>query len=207
MEFDYNTSRTKLVFPEYGRHVQQMVAYAMTIEDREERNRAARTIISIMATLNPQLRDVNDFKQKLWDHLAVMSDFKLDVDSPFPMPEADHFQVKPEPVPYPQQQISRKHYGRIIEDLIAKVPEIEDKQMREMLIVSIANQMKKSYLVWNRDSVTDEEIFRDLYELSDGKVTMDPIPHLTEAKDLIFKNPAKAATQNGKKRKSSRKNK
>ena len=205
MEFDYNTSREKLIFPEYGRHVQQMVAHAMTIEDREERNRAARAIIAVMSTLNPQLRDVNDFKQKLWDHLAVISDFKLDVDSPFPMPEAARFQVKPDAVPYPQQQISRKHYGRIIEDLIAKVPEIENKHMREQLIVNIANQMKKSYLIWNRDSVTDEEIFQDLYELSGGQVTMDPMPHLAEARNLVFKNPVKTVQQNGKKRKSSKK--
>ena len=205
MGYDYNTSRSKLVFPEYGRHVQEMVAYAMTIEDREERNRAARAIIAIMGTLNPHLRDVNDFKHKLWDHLAVMSDFKLDIDSPYPTPEPSHFQTKPETVPYPQQSIRQKHYGKIVEEMLAKVAEVTDPRARELLIVGIANQMKKSYLVWNRDTVTDEEIFRDLHELSGGTVTVDPSTRLLDAKDLIFKSNMTPLNAGGKKKKQSRK--
>ncbi|MBQ7213955.1 MAG: DUF4290 domain-containing protein, partial [Bacteroidales bacterium] len=180
-------------------------AYAMTIEDREERNRAARAIIAIMGTLNPHLRDVNDFKHKLWDHLAVMSDFKLDIDSPYPTPEPSHFQTKPETVPYPQQSIRQKHYGKIVEEMLAKVAEVTDPRARELLIVGIANQMKKSYLVWNRDTVTDEEIFRDLHELSGGTVTVDPSTRLLDAKDLIFKSNMTPLNTGGKKKKQSRK--
>jgi hypothetical protein len=184
MEYDYNTSRSKLILPEYGRNIQKMVEYILTIGDREERNRLAQAVIIIMGNMNPHLRDINDFKHKLWDHIAIMSDFKLDIDYPYAIPQPEEFAEKPKPVQYNNNEIRYRHYGSIVESLIqeaVKLPEGEDKDTLTRLI---ANHMKKSYLNWNRDSVTDEIILNDLYELSGKKLSVKEGIKLTDQKDF-----------------------
>ncbi len=184
MEYDYNTSRPKLILPEYGRNIQKMVEYILSIPDREERNRLAQAVIIIMGNMNPHLRDINDFKHKLWDHLAIMSDFQLDIDYPYEIPQPEEFAEKPRRVSYNTNEIRYRHYGRIVESLIKeaiKLPEGEDK---DTLTKLIANHMKKSYLAWNRDSVTDEIIFNDLFELSGRKLSVKEGLKLSDQKDF-----------------------
>jgi len=183
---DYNTQRKKLSLPEYGRHIQQMVDHIAGIEDRDERNRLARSLIGIMGNLNPHLRDINDLKHKLWDHLFIMSDFKLDIDSPYPIPSVEQYQEKPKQIPYPNNPIKYKHYGRVIELIIEKAIAMEEGPEKEALKQMIANQMKKANIAWNKDSVLDEDIFRDMKTLSDGALTMAPGLKLVESRD--FKN-------------------
>jgi len=167
---DYNTSLPHLIIPEYGRNIQKMIDHAITLADREERNRMAKAIIDVMGQLNPHLRDVADFKHKLWDHLFIISDFKLDVDSPYPIPSRETFTSKPDRVAYPSHNIKYKHYGKTVENLIEKAITFEDGEMKDALIESIANLMKKSYVAWNRDIIGDEVIFDHLKELSQGKL-------------------------------------
>lgn len=174
-EFDYNTQRPLMRIPEYGRNVQKMVEYCMSFDDREERNKVANAIILVMGQLNPQLRDVEDFKHKLWTHLFVISDFKLDVDSPYPIPTREEFTEKPKRVAYPRKNIKYGHYGKTIELLIERAVEFEEGEEKEALILAIANLMKRSYLTWNRDTVTDEVIFKQLKELSGGKISLENI--------------------------------
>lgn len=191
MDYDYNSSRKKLILPEYGRHIQKMVDHARTIEDSEERNKAAKTIISIMGNLNPHLRDISDFKHKLWDHLALMSDFDLDIDSPYETPARETLTSKPKQVPYVTGDIKYRHYGRIIHQMIDAAIEMEDGEEKERLIKLIANHMKKSYLTWNRNQVTDEQIFNDIQQLSGGKIIIREDLKLTETKEILSKNKKK----------------
>jgi hypothetical protein len=188
---DYNTERKKLFLPEYGRNVQQMVDYALTIEDRDQRNLVARSIIAVMGTLMPLLRDQVDFKHKLWDHLAIMSDFKLDIDSPYPTPLREKLQEKPRPVPYAPSTLRHKHYGRVLETMVKTVAEMEDGEEKDILTLAIANQMKKSYLTWNKDSVTDDLILRDLGEFSKGKLTLKPEFKLQDRREIQTPNKIK----------------
>ena len=159
---EYNTQKKKLLLPEYGRNIQKMVDYLLTIEDREERTRAAKTVIDVMGNLYPHLRDVPDFRHKLWDHLAIMSEFKLDIDTPYPLPSLSKLQEKPERLPYSSNHIKYKHYGKLVEKLIDKIKELEDPEQKRALIVLTANHMKKSFLTWNKDSVEDEQIYNDI---------------------------------------------
>jgi hypothetical protein len=173
-----------------------MVDHIMTIEDRNERNRAARTIIDIMGTMYPYLRDINDFKHKLWDHLAIMSNFNLDIDYPYTPPSPEFFVTPPKKVPYDNNTIKYRHYGKTIENLIEKASDYPDEKERELLIKLIANQMKKSYVVWNKDSVTDDKIFADIEEISHGKIKCSDLT-LTETKDILYRNsPKKQNLQN-----------
>ena len=185
MNYDYNTQRKKMALPEYGRNVQKMVDHIKTIEDRDERNRAAKTIIQIMGNLNTHLRDVGDFKHKLWDHLALIASFELDIDSPYPVPEPSKFIEKPKQVPYRQGEIRYLHYGRIIELLIASAAGMEDGDEKEYLTTLIVNQMKKSYITWNRGQVADEVIIKDMKILSGGKLKMTDGVKILEVRDLI----------------------
>ncbi len=185
MSFDYNTQRKRMSLPEYGRNVQKMIDHIKTIENRDERNRAAKTVISVMGNLNPHLRDEGDFKHKLWDHLALIADFELDIDSPYPTPEQTKFEEKPHQIPYQQGNIHFLHYGRIIElmvDAAAKMPEGEEKQYLTNLIV---NQMKKAYITWNRAQVADEVIIGDLRMLSGGKLNVTDGIKILEVRDLM----------------------
>jgi hypothetical protein len=171
MEMNYNTQRKKLPLPEYGRNIQNMVDYLFTVEDRDKRNRSAQVVIDVMGNLYPYLRDVAEFKHKLWDHLAIMTDFKLDIDYPYNPPTPDILTEKPNIVPYPQTKIIYKHYGFIMESLIKKTAEMEGEE-KEILVELLANHMKKSYMAWNKDGVDDEKIFLDLKELSRGKLNI-----------------------------------
>jgi len=174
-----------MVLPEYGRNIQEMVDYACTIEDREERNRAARAIIHIMGQLNPGLRDQGDVKHKLWDHLFIMSDFNLDIDSPYTIPPKEKFNQKPRPVEYNTHHIKYMHYGRITEQLIEAAIAMEEGPEKQTLVTMIANHMKKSYLTWNRNQVSDEIIFKDLETLSGGKLKVSENTRLSEPKEIF----------------------
>lgn len=172
-ELDYNTRLKRLELPEYGRNIQRMVDYAIALEDKEERTKCAQTIISIMGNLFPHLRDVPDFKHKLWDHLAIMADFKLEIDYPYEIIRKENLYSKPEKVPYSSQRIKVRHYGKSVEDLIAKAIEMEEGPERTRLIELLANHMKKSILAWNRDAVEDEKIYDDLNLLSEGLIRVN----------------------------------
>ena len=200
MDYDYNTTRKKLIIPEYGRNVQKMIDYACTIQDREERNKAARTIISIMGNLNPHLRDIADFKHKLWDHLALISNFQLDIDSPYETIEKDALTTKPNRLNYAQDRIRYKHYGKYMEWMISKAADMEEGEEKESLIKLLANHMKKSYLTWNREVVNDEQIFMDMKELSKGRINIQPEAiKLSETRDILNTNRKKNRTQTKKK--------
>jgi len=189
---EYNTEKNRLILPEYGRNVQKLVELALTIEDRDKRNIAAQEIITILGSMNPHLRDINDFKHKLWDHLALMSDFKMDIDSPFPTPKPETFASKPKTLGYNNKEIKYRHFGRIIEKLILHATEIEDPEKKSALIEVISNHMKKSYLMWNKEVVADELIFDSLRDLSKGKLENRTGFSLQNSKDIM---------QNTKKRK------
>jgi hypothetical protein len=178
---DYNTKRKKLPMPEYGRNIQNMVDHLFTIEDREKRNQSAQAVIDVMGNLYPYLRDVAEYKHKLWDHIAIMSDFKLDIDYPYEPPSPDILTEKPRRVPYNQNDIKLKHYGLITEKLIQKATEMEGEE-QQILIEQIANQMKKLYMAWNKDAVEDEKIFSDLEELSGNKLKVSRDLKLAEVK-------------------------
>jgi hypothetical protein len=169
---EYNAERPHLIIPEYGRHLQKLITQATQIEDRVERNKAAKYIIQVMGSLNPHLRDVLDFQHKLWDQIFIMSDFKLDVDSPYPIPTKDVIFLKPERLAYPQKNPKYRFYGNNIKYMINVANSWEDGEMKNALVKVIANHMKKSYLSWNKDTVTDVVIFEHLYELSDGKLNL-----------------------------------
>ena len=188
---DYNTQRKHLVLPEYGRHIQQMVDQLLEVQDREERNKMAKAIIAVMGNMNPHLRDINDFKHKLWDHLHIMANFNLDIDSPYPKPDQQTIYEKPKSVPYPSNPIRFKHYGRSISLMIDKAIEMEEGEQKAALTSLIANHMKKSYLIWNKDSVSDEDIVRDIKELSDGKLTLAEDFKFNELKESSSHKPRK----------------
>ncbi len=169
---EYNTQRRRLPLPEYGRSVQNMVDHALTITDRAERQRCANTIINIMGGMFPHLRDVPDFKHKLWDHLAIMSDFKLDIDYPFEVVKKEELAVKPASIPYPHKRIRYRHYGRFLQELVQKAVELENEAERKHLINLLAIQMKRSFTNWNKDGVEEQKIVDDLREYSDGKIDL-----------------------------------
>jgi hypothetical protein len=184
MSFDYNTSRKQLALPEYGRNIHNMVDYIKSIEDRTERNRLSNAIIAIMGNLNPHLRDINDFKHKLWDHLAIIADFELDIDYPYEVPQRETFMQSPRRVPYGTHDITFRHYGKAIELMIEAAIEMPEGSEQTALITVVANHMKKSYLTWNRDTVGDDVILNDLKRLSKGKLSTENIK-LSEVRDIL----------------------
>ncbi|GAA4037450.1 MAG: DUF4290 domain-containing protein [Flavobacterium sp.] len=186
---EYNAERPHLIIPEYGRHLQKLIDQATEIPDREERNKAAKYIIQVMGTLNPHLRDVPDFQHKLWDQIFIMSDFRLDVDSPYPIPTRDVINLKPERLPYPQRNPKYRFYGNNITNMIDVANSWEEGEMKSALVKVIANHMKKSYLSWNKDTVTDTVIFEHLYELSGGKLNLlQSSEELLNTNDLMRTN-------------------
>ena len=193
---EYNSGRNRLIIPEYGRHIQKLIDYAISLEDREERNKIAKAIVNVMGQLNPHLRDITDFKHKLWDHLFIISDFKLDVDSPYEKPTALTYRVKPHRVAYPSHDIRFKHYGTIIEQMIAEIGEMEEGPAKEQIVLNLANFMKMLYVNWNKDSVTYEVIFGHLKLLSKGKLAVKEETKLQQPveipnKSLTKKTPAR----------------
>lgn len=186
---EYNTSRKKLVLPEYGRNIQKMIELAKAEKDDEKRNKMARSIIAIMGNMNPHLRDIADFKHKLWDHLAIIAEFDLDIDSPYELPEIETLNEKPEKVPYNANEATFKHYGKTIEKMVEVAVDMEEGELKDILIQLIANHMKKCYLTWNKEAVADEQIFKDLKILSKGKINLDvEETTLTETRDILAKN-------------------
>ncbi|MCC8187449.1 MAG: DUF4290 domain-containing protein [Bacteroides sp.] len=168
----YNTQQKRMPLPEYGRSIQNMVDYMLTIEDRAERQRCANTIINIMGNMFPHLRDVPDFKHKLWDHLAIMADFKLDINYPYEIIRKENLVTKPEVIPYPSTKIRYRHYGRTLEILIRKAVEFPEGDEKNNLVALICNHMKKDYMAWNKDTVDDRKIAEDLEEYSQGRLHM-----------------------------------
>ena len=186
---EYNAERPHLIIPEYGRHLQKLINQATVIESKEERNKAAKYIIQVMGSLNPHLRDVPDFQHKLWDQIFIMSDFKLDVDSPYPIPTREVINLKPDTLDYPQKNPKYRFYGNNIKYMIDVANSWEDGEMKNALVKVIANHMKKSYLSWNKDTVTDEVIFEHLYELSKGKLNLlQSTEELLNTNDLMRTN-------------------
>lgn len=184
---DYSTKRGRLILPEYGRNIQRMVEYIKTIEDRELRNQAAQEIINIMGNMNPHLRDINDFKHKLWDQLAQMADFDMDIDFPYPIPQKATFESKPNKVSYTSGDLRYRYLGRIMQKLIKAATKIEDKEKRDELVRIITNHMKKLYMIWNKDTVEDSDIFDKLVELSNGKLSVENGTRLMESKEILSK--------------------
>lgn len=181
---EYNSQLRKLVLPEYGRNVQQMVDHCVSIPDREERTRCAYTIINIMGNLFPHLRDIDDFKHKLWDHLAIMSDFKLDIDYPCEIVRRENLVTKPDRIPYASARIRYRHYGKITEEMLQKARLMPPGAEQDALISMLANYMKKSYLTWNKDNVEDDKIWQDVCEYTHGDIRMDyPLMRAKELKD------------------------
>ena len=182
----YNTKRTQLIIPEYGRHVQLMINQILETQDREERNKISKAVIGIMGNMNPHLRDVPDFHHKLWDQLFIMSNFKLDVDSPFEKPQQEVLEQKPDRLPYPQRNPKYRFYGNNIKTMINVAMNWEDGDLKNALVYNIANHMKKCFLNWNKDTVQDEVIFNHLLELSDNKLKVkdEDLP-LTDASEFL----------------------
>jgi hypothetical protein len=166
----YNTERVRLYIPEYGRNVQKMVDYLKTIEDREKRNEQARAIVKVMEIINPAVHLQDNYEQKLWDHLHIISGFDLDVDSPYPAPEPESLNEKPMMIPVSRKPIKASHYGRNIESFIDLIAGKEDGEQKTAMIRSLALYMRQQYLIWNKDTVSDETIFQDIERLSDGKI-------------------------------------
>lgn len=190
MEFDleYNSERPHLIIPEYGRHVQKLIDNCVAIEDAEERHKMAKAIVDVMGNLQPHLRDVPDFKHKLWDQLFIMSDFKLETESPYPKPEREELAAKPESLAYPKYDSKYRFYGNNIQTMIDVALTWEEGEAREALYFAIANHMKKCYLNWNKDTVDDHIIYNHLLDLSKGKIDLEGKNEtLSEVKELMKK--------------------
>ena len=182
---EYNTTRGPLILPEYGRNVQNMIAYAMKIEDRIERNRAAQAIIEVMGQLNPHLRDVDDFRHKLWTHLFVMSEFKLDVDSPYEKPKPEVLAERPAIMEYPSSKIRFGHYGKYTQKILETAADITDEKEREYMKSSMANFMKKQFLAHNNDAVENSVIAEQLRELSKGQLILENPDELVNTNTIL----------------------
>ena len=187
----YNTERVRLYIPEYGRNVQKMVDYLKTIEDREKRNLQARAVIKVMEILNPAVHLQDNFEQKLWDHLFIISGFDLDVDAPYPMPHPESLNEHPLPVAIPKTPIKAIHYGRNIENMLGLIAEHEEGDLKTAMIRTLAGYMKQQYLIWNKDTVSDETIFQDIERLSEGRIKVP------EGLQLAKVEPAAGAQRQG----------
>lgn len=188
-QLEYNTERVHLIIPEYGRHIQKMVDQATAIEDREERNKIAKAIIAVMGNLQPHLRDVPDFQHKLWDQLFIISDFKLEVDSPYQIPSREELAERPKPLGYPQNFPKYRFYGNNIKRMIDVAKGWEEGEMRDALQFTIATHMKKCFLNWNKDTVEDAVIFEHLFELSEGTINLkEKDESLNNSEQLIRAN-------------------
>ena len=194
---EYNTTREMMLIPEYGRNIQRMIQYTCTVEDREKRNQAAKFIINVMAQLNPSVKESGDFKHKLWDHLFIIADFKLDVDAPYPPPPPLSLSTKPEHLSYHDNEIEYKHYGKNIALMIEKATEYEDGVEKDALIKAIANHMKKSYLNWNRESVNDELIEKHLSVLSKDLLKLNQDFRFTHTNDILAQNQKRKSFRQG----------
>lgn len=207
MEFDleYNSERSTMAIPEYGRHVQKLVDHCISLPDKEERNKMAKAIIDVMGNLQPHLRDVPDFKHKLWDQLFIIAGFKLDVNSPYPIPSEEELKEKPEGLPYPKAASKYKYYGHNMQTMIDVAVSWDEGELKDKLVHTISNHMKKCYLLWNKDNVTDAIIHNHLKELSGGKLVYDyeKVPLLSSHK--LMQGSKRPQSKNKKQRKYKRK--
>lgn len=198
-ELMYNTGRVKLWMPEYGRNVQRMVDYLKTLEDREKRNEQARAVVKVMEILNPHVHIQENWEQKLWDHLHIISGFSLDIDSPYPAPAQENFFQRPQVVPIEKKTIKANHYGRNIESIIDLIAEKEDGEVKTSMIRSLAVYMRQQYLIWNKDSVADETIFQDIEKLSDYRIKVPEGLQLNRiSNDATFARPGHNPARNPK---------
>ena len=175
MEKNYNYERKKLLLPEYGRHIHEMIDYLSTIEDRDLRNRQARAVIAVMANINPMLRDSTDFTHKLWDHLFIMSDFKLDVDSPYPIPTPQLLYPSPEKLAYPSKQIVRKHYGKYIQRMIRSLEGMTEQSGFEEAVGNIARYMRAKSYEYNQEHPNNEVIIKEIKNMSENGIDVDEV--------------------------------
>ncbi|MFV0248546.1 MAG: DUF4290 domain-containing protein [Tenacibaculum sp.] len=188
IDLEYNSERETLIIPEYGRHIQKLVNYCVGLKDKVERNTMAKAIINVMGNLQPHLRDVPDFKHKLWDQLHIMANFSLDVDSPYEIPSKKELSEKPLRLSYPKSVSKYRFYGTNIQAMIDVALTWQDSDIKEALVFTIANHMKKCYLNWNKDIVEDTVILDHLYELSKGKIDIrNTEEELTDSKNLLRK--------------------
>lgn len=187
-DLEYNSERTHLIIPEYGRHIQKLIDHCKGLPTKEERNTMAQAIVDVMGNLQPHLRDVPDFKHKLWDQLFIMANFDLDVDAPYPKPSQEEFSEKPEHLGYPKSVSKYRYYGHNIQTMIDVALSWDEGEMKDALVYTIANHMKKCYLNWNKDTVEDGVIFNQLYDLSDGKIDLrNAEEELADTKSLLKK--------------------
>lgn len=184
---EYNSQREKLLIPEYGRNLQKIVEVALNTADREKRTKIAHLVVEIMVQIHSTAKDSPELRHKLWDHLHIISDFKLDVDSPFPVPHEEVLTKRPNTLTYPKRDMRFSYYGKNVENIVKKVMELEDGEEKDANIKSIANYLKKTYLLWNRDSVDDNLIKRHLMELSDGEFVLTEEDQLISTYDLLGK--------------------
>ncbi|SDS14738.1 protein of unknown function [Formosa sp. Hel1_31_208] len=198
-DIEYNTEREHLIIPEYGRHLQKMVNYAKKLPTKEERNKVVKSIINVMGNMQPHLRDVPDFQHKLWDQLFIIADFELDVDSPYPTPSREELYARPEPLKYPQNFPKYRFYGNNIKTMIDVANTWEEGELKEALVYTIANHMKKCFLNWNKDTVEDEVIYNHLYELSEGKINLKGSEEDLSDATSLMRNKKKYTTSNTKK--------
>ncbi len=168
---EYNTTKQPLILPEYGRNVQMMADHLLTIKDRDKRTEAAKELVAIMVNMNPSVRETKDYKQKMWDFLAQLCDYQLDVDFPFPITKAEEMGM-PERLDYNMNEIKCRHYGYTVERMINAAVELQEGEERDVLVRMIANNMKRNYVVWNQKSVNDEIIINDLNRLSKGRLKL-----------------------------------
>jgi hypothetical protein len=205
---EYNTVRPKMHIPEYGRNVQKMVDHAVSLPTKEERNKVAQAIIKVMGELNPQLRDVEEYKPKLWTHLFIMSDFQLDVDSPYPLPTREALAGKPNKVNYPQSEIKIGHYGKTVEKMIEKACELPKGDEQNALIKVIAGLMKRFHLTFNSNSVEDQMIANHLKRLSQGRLELQDLSFLPNTNEILKSNQVQGPPQKqfGKHNKNKKKN-
>lgn len=169
---DYNTGRTALAMPEFGRNVLKMVEQLKDIADKEKRTQQARAVVKVMEILNPQVHQQENFEQKLWDQLYIMAGFDLDVDSPYPAPVKEDFETKPLSIPMKDSKIKATHYGRNIEKIIKLLIDQPDGEVKTEMLRCLAIYMRQQYLIWNKDSVADETIFNDIEKLADQRLTV-----------------------------------
>lgn len=203
---EYNTEREKIVISEYGRNIQVMIRHLMDIEDRKQRTEAAYFIVNVMAQMNPQVKESNDYMHKLWDHLHIIAQYELDVDGPYPKPTPEMQKKKPEHVGYQKNNIRYGHYGQYIYDVVKKVKEMEDGPKKQAILINIANQMKRDYLNWNRDTVNDLLILDDLYKISGEEITLPMETKLIPTNEILNKSQNQQQQQQNQKKKNGNNN-
>ncbi len=203
---EYNTEREKIVIPEYGRNIQVMIRHLNDIEDRKQRTEAAYFVVNVMAQMNPQVKESNDHMHKLWDHLHIIANYELDVDGPYPAPTPEMQKKKPGHVGYQKNNIRYGHYGQYIYDVVKKVKEMEDGPKKQAILINIANQMKRDYLNWNRDTVNDLLILDDLYKISGEEITLPMDTKLIPTNEILNKPSSQQQNQKKKNSGNSKKN-